>query len=248
MTAHNREVAPGDGSRDRVTRIAPASLKERSRAGAGTALMGVNALCLVVTLSGCGETISNRGISPAEQATTTMTVPFDATTDVSEIRNLMAASTHVFSGRVESPAGSKSRGGMPETQFTVTTGIALRGDMPATVQVNQQGGTVDGVYMSLGGDRPLESGQWYFFATRISPSEGWFTVIPVHGDAKITEQQALDPSSSPLANAAAALQANLEGAPPPQSADLGESPTLTFPIPEPGDENPPPPSPPQPTR
>lgn len=158
----------------------------------------------------------------------------------------MAISTHVFSGGVDGLAGSKALGADPETQFDVTTGLAVKGEVAQNVIVNQQGGTRDGVYISVNGDIPLQEGQWYLFATRSSRSEGWFTVIPVNGDVKITEQQALDPSSKPLASVTEALHSNPQGRliVPPTSS----SPTLTFPIPTPGEEYPPPPSPPQPTR
>lgn len=200
-----------------------------------------------MTISGCGRTTVDEEIKPTGSATTTVIAPFDATTDFSDIRNLMAESTHVFTGRVESIAGSKALSSFPETQYTVTTGIQLKGDLTATVIVNQQGGIRDGIYMSLGDDRPLNIGQWYLFATNTLQSEGWFTLIPVYGDVKVTEQQALDPASPPLAFAVTAIQDNLQGVPPSTPAS-GETPSLTFPIPMPGEEYPPPPSPPQPTR
>lgn len=211
----------------------------------GLALLVVT-LWAAAALSGCGKTTVNMGNAPTESATTTLISPFDATTDFSDIRNLMAKTTHVFTGRVDDFAGSKSRSSFPETQFTVTTGVQLKGEVSATVIVNQQGGTRSGAYMSLGGDRPLNIGQWYLFATKGSPSEGWFTLIPIYGDVRITEQQARDPSSPPLAAASAAHNDNLQGAPR-SSAAPTETPSLTFPIPQPGDKNPPPYSPPQPT-
>lgn len=200
----------------------------------------------VMVLSGCGDTITNGGTAPTESASSTANVDYDSVTDTSVLRNLMAISTHVFSGRVDGLAGSQALGADPETQYDVTTGLAVKGEVAQSVIVNQQGGTRDGVYISVNGDIPLQEGQWYLFATRSSRSKGWFTVIPVNGDVKITEQQALDPSSAPLASATEALENNPQGRliVPPTSS----SPTLTFPIPTPGGEYPPPPSPPQPTR
>lgn len=205
------------------------------------------ALCAALTVPGCGQTTVNEGIAPTESATTTVTSPFDPATDVSDLRNLMAASTHVFSGRVDGLAGSKTLNSFPETQYTVTIGVQLKGQASTTVIVNQQGGTRNGTYMSLGGDRPLTTGQWYLFATRTLQSEGWFTLIPVYGDVKISEDQATNPNSEPLAAAAAAHNKNLQGAPRP-SITAPVTPSLTFPIPAPGDQHAPPPSPPQPTR
>jgi hypothetical protein len=122
----------------------------------------------------------------------------------------------------------------------------VKGTVGRTVVINQQGGTVAGVYMSLGGDVPPVPGQWYLFATRILESKGWFTVIPVVGDVPISEQDARDVSSPPIAALTEAMRANSEATisePPPVT-----SPTLTFPLPKPGDYHPPPSSPPQPTR
>lgn len=155
----------------------------------------------------------------------------------------MAISTHVFTGRVESAAGTKALGPIPETQYSVFTTTSLKGDVPQSVTVNQQGGTKDGVYLSVNGDSPLRVGQWYLFATRYLQAENWYTVVPVDGHKPITETQARDKASAPLAAALSALRVDPQNrlAPPEPP-----SPSLTFPTPQPGDENPPPPSSPPP--
>jgi hypothetical protein len=105
----------------------------------------------------------------------------------------------------------------------------VKGTVRQDVVVNQQGGMVDGIYLSLGGDRPLVTGRWYLFATRILESKGWFTLIPVSGDVEITEDQARDPASPPIARVNQAMQDNPQATivtPPPATST-----SLTFPIP-----------------
>lgn len=208
------------------------------------------ATALVVSLSACGDATNEAGgtsTSTTASAPSTVLAEADFVTDTSDIRKLMALATHVFTGQVQAVSGSKALGPIPETQFTVNTAVSLKGEPGKTITVNQQGGTTEGVYISVDGDKPLEVGQWYLFATRYLESEPWYTVIPVHGDVKITEQEAREETSEPVAAAVEALQENPQARldlPPTTPA----SPTLTFPIPTPGEENPPPPSTPQPTR
>lgn len=197
----------------------------------------------VLGLAGCGQTEVNQGIPPTEPATATSTVEADSVTDTTDLRNLMANSTHVFTGRVESGAGTKALSPIPETQYSVLTATSLKGEVPLSVTVNQQGGTKDGVYISVDGDGPLKVGQWYLFATRFLKSEQWYTVVPVYGHKPITEQQARDRTSAPLAAADSALRANPQNTLAPPDPP---SPSLTFPIPQPGDQNPLPPSTPRP--
>lgn len=177
------------------------------------------------------------------EVTATSTVSASSVTDTSDLANLMAIATHVYTGRVEAPAGTTALDTIPETQYRVRTGISVKGSVPEEVAVNQQGGITDRVYISVNGDTPLTVGQWYLFATRHLEAQNWYTLIPVDGRTPVTEQQAHDPSSPPLAAAAAAMRTH-----PPTRVEPSESPspTLTFPTPQPGDHHPPPPSPPQP--
>lgn len=202
--------------------------------------LGIAGVLAAAALSACGEQTINEGIPPLESATATSTANADSVTDTSDLRNLMAISTHVFTGRVESAAGTKALGPIPETQYSVLTATSIKGEVPESVVVNQQGGVKDGTYISVNGDTPLRIGQWYLFATRYLESEKWYTLVPVDGRKSVTEQQARDSTSAPLAAAAAALRANPQGrlAPPDPP-----SPSMTFPLPQPGDRNPPPPSP-----
>lgn len=203
-------------------------------------VLSVVLVALATTVAtGCAQTLVNEGIPPTEPATATVTVHPDSAIRITDLRGLMANSTHVFTGRVESTAGTIALDDTPQTQYSAMVGIALKGDVPQSVIVNQQGGTRDGVYTSVGGDKPLTIGQWYLFATRYLGTRAWYTVIPVPGREPMTEQQARDTNSEPLAAARNALRASPQSnVAPPETP----SPTMTFPIPSPGDQHPPPPS------
>ena len=212
--------------------------------------MACAAAVAVAMLAGCvdskGDSQWPGGLVTLDSATSTLVMPYDPVADTTDPRNLVAMATHIFTGQVAALSGTESLGGGPETQYDVTVGVVVKGTVARTALVNQQGGTVAGVYMSLGGDVPLAPGQWYLFAARILESKGWFTVIPVVGDVPISEQDARDVGSPPITVLTEAMHANPEATiivPPPVS-----SPTLTFPLPKPGDYHPPPWSPPQPTR
>ena len=206
---------------------------------------------LAAAVAGCGSdwkvdpatksVLSSTSVVP--EVTATSEVSASSVTDTSDLANLMAISTHVFTGRVESGAGATALGAIPETQYRVRTGVSVKGSVPESVVVNQQGGITDRVYYSVNGDSPLTVGQWYLFATRHLETRNWYTLIPVDGRTPVTQQQAHDPGSPPLAAAADAMRANPDGRPvtpdPP-------SPSLTFPTLRPGDHHPPPPSPAQP--
>ncbi|WP_374610376.1 hypothetical protein [Gordonia sp. (in: high G+C Gram-positive bacteria)] len=210
------------------------------------------AACVVIAaaVTGCApdwevdpateSVLSSTSVVP--EVTATSTVSASSGTDTSDLANLMAIATHVFTGRVDGQAGTTALDAIPETQYRVRTGVSIKGSVPESVVVNQQGGITDRVYISVNGDTPLAVGQWYLFATRYLKAQNWYTLIPVDGRTPVTEQQAHDPGSPPLAAAAAATPAR------PRAGVERESPSpsLTFPTPRPGDHHPPPPSPTQP--
>ena len=212
--------------------------------------MACAAAVTVAILAGCGDSEGDSqwpgGVVTLDSATSTLVMPYDPVADTTDPRNLVAMATHIFTGQVVALSGTEALSAGPETQYDVTVGVVVKGTITRTAVINQQGGTVAGVYMSLGGDVPLVPGQWYLFATRILESKSWFTVIPVVGDVPISEQDARDVNSPPITVLTQAMRVNPEATiiePPPAT-----SATLTFPLPTPGDYHPPPPSPPQPTR
>lgn len=201
----------------------------------------------LVVLSACSTSNGQYPGDPitTESATATQTIPFDAVADVSDAGNLVALSTHIFTGRVDGVAGTQSLGATPETQYDVTTAVAIKGSVGRLVVVNQQSGTRDGVYLSVGVDEPFISGNWYLFATRVLETKNWFTVIPGAGTVTISADDARNTSSAPLARLITALRNN------PHSSitqtPLPSTPTMTFPLPTPGEQHLPPSSPAQTT-
>ncbi len=225
--------------------------RARGRRATRTPMLAAACAVLAVGVAGCGSDwevdpatesiLSSTAVVP--EVTATSTVSASSVTDTSDLANLMVIATHVFTGRVDAPAGTTALDAIPETQYRVRTGVSIKGSVPGAVVVNQQGGITEGVYVSVNGDTPLSVGQWYLFATRHLEAQNWYTLIPIDGRQPVTEQQAHDPSSPPLAAAAAAMRTH-----PPTRVEPSESPSpsLTFPTPQPGDHHPPPPSPPQP--
>lgn len=224
--------------------------RARGRRATRTAVIAACAV-LAAGVAGCGSdwdvdpatksVLSSTAVVP--EVTATSTVSASSVTDTSDLVNLMAIATHVFTGRVDAPAGTTALDAIPETQYRVRTGVSVKGSVPETVVVNQQGGITDRVYISINGDTPLTVGQWYLFATRYLEAQNWYTLIPVDGRTPVTEQQAHDPGSPPLAASATALRAGPQARVEPSGSP---SPSLTFPTPQPGDHHPPPPSPTQP--
>lgn len=104
---------------------------------------------------------------------------------------LMGASHNVFVGKVIQQVGTKNRGSGPETQFAVEVISNIKGNLTGTVVVDQFGGYENGVlYLmdgdivqenssgtSVRGDRLLEPGKTYLFASRYSAAENWYTLI-----------------------------------------------------------------------
>lgn len=116
-------------------------------------------------------------------------------TDFRDDRRLAGFADDVFVGTVVAQSGAAPSGRIPQTQFSVRVGQALKGDLSGTVVVNQQGGAVadERKFVSMEGDPMLVPGATYLFATRRSASFG-NTLVPVFGDLRVTgaaEQAAL---------------------------------------------------------
>ncbi|MFZ3578668.1 hypothetical protein [Virgibacillus sp. DJP39] len=109
--------------------------------------------------------------------------------DTSNPRKLVGFSDNVFVGKVIEQIGTKSLNGFPETQFKVEVLDNIKGDLKGTVTVNQQGGHEWNKIIIFEGDKLLEAGNTYLFATRYLEREDWYTLVPVHGDILITSKQ-----------------------------------------------------------
>ena len=123
--------------------------------------------------------------------------------DVTDDRVLVGAAHNVFIGKVIAQTGNKPNtppveagdtpGFSPQTQFSVEVLENIKGNLKGTIIVSQYGGYVekDGVnqLVLVEGDKPLESGKTYLFATRFNDIDGWYTIIvPNYGDLPITDQ------------------------------------------------------------
>ena len=109
--------------------------------------------------------------------------------DTSDPRKLVGFSDNVFVGKVVEQVGTKSLNSIPETQFKVEVLDNIKGDLNGSVTVNQQGGHEWNQIVLFEGDKLLEVGQTYLFATKHLESENWHTLIPVDGDIPIDSKQ-----------------------------------------------------------
>jgi hypothetical protein len=109
--------------------------------------------------------------------------------DVSDIRRLVGWSDNVFIGKVKEQVGTKSKDGIPETQFKVEVSDNIKGNFEGTVIVNQQGGYKENELILIEGDQLLKEGQSYLFVTKHLKEENWNTLVPVYGDIKINNEE-----------------------------------------------------------
>ncbi len=143
------------------------------------------ALGSIVTIFAFGLALHNNVIKlPIER--------FNDPQDIVDFRDdklLMGATHNVFVGKVLKQVGTKDRGAGPETQFSVDVVSNLKGNLTGTVTVNQFGGYKDGILYVMDsdisvpvstqgrGDRLLEPGKTYLFASRYSDVENWYTIV-----------------------------------------------------------------------
>ncbi|MGP4062942.1 hypothetical protein [Halobacillus sp. H74] len=117
------------------------------------------------------------------------TVSQSNTFDTSNPRKLLGFSDNVFVGKVVEQVGTKSLNDFPETQFKVEILANIKGNLNGSVTVNQQGGHEWNKVVVFEGDKLLDEGQTYLFATKHLESENWHTLVPVHGDIPIDDNQ-----------------------------------------------------------
>lgn len=139
-------------------------------------------LILVILLSSCavyfisGNTFSSSKIVYSSPSNVT---------NVSDDRKLSGIAHNVFIGEVNAQIGNKKLGNYPESQFKVEVLQNIKGSLNGSVTVNQQGGYDWNRLMLIQGDRLLEVGKTYLFATRINQEQNWHTLIPEYGDIPI---------------------------------------------------------------
>lgn len=114
--------------------------------------------------------------------------------DFSNDKELMGATHNVFVGKVVKQISSKDLGVGPETQFSVEIVSNIKGNLSGTVLVDQFGGYKNGILYVNGsdpaqqgtgtqsasvtsGDKLLEPGKTYLFASRYNAEQNWYTLV-----------------------------------------------------------------------
>lgn len=112
--------------------------------------------------------------------------------DVTDDRYLVGGSDNVFVGKVITQCGSKTRYGNPQTQFTVDVIDNIKGDLTGEVTVCQSGGYRNDILTIVKGDKLLEPGKSYLFASRFSKEDNWYYAAPIYGKLEISERTPLN--------------------------------------------------------
>jgi len=123
--------------------------------------------------------------------------------NVTDDRELVGAAHNVFIGKVIAQTGNKPNtppaeagdtpGFSPQTQFSVEVLENIKGKLNGIITVSQYGGYAEksGVnqLVLFEGDKLLEPGKTYLFATRFNDIDGWHTITaPAYGNLPITDQ------------------------------------------------------------
>lgn len=109
--------------------------------------------------------------------------------DLNDDRRLAGVVDNIFVGRVVSQVGTKALNTFPETQFKVEVLENVKGNLAGIVVVNQQGGFLSNELVLMEGDKLLEVGKTYLFATKPLASEGWHTLVPKYGDIPLANEK-----------------------------------------------------------
>jgi len=139
---------------------------------------GVVSLILVTLLASYFVLTNRNPFSPDKTVYATPTYE----TDISDDRKLSGIAQNVFIGEVKAQVGTKKLNAFPESQFEVEVIQNIKGSLTGTVTVNQQGGFSGNTLMLMQGDKMIEVGKTYLFATLQNTEQNWYTLIPVYGD------------------------------------------------------------------
>lgn len=115
------------------------------------------------------------------------TIDTDYAIDVSEPRKVVGFADNVFVGKVIKQVGARNNY-YPETQFEVEVLNIIKGEINGLIRVNQAGGYEKDYLFLMEGDKLIEEGKTYLFATRYLKEEQWHTLIPVGGDIPINNE------------------------------------------------------------
>ncbi|WP_433661032.1 hypothetical protein ACQPW1_01800 [Nocardia sp. CA-128927] len=133
----------------------------------------VAALLTAVVLAGCGAAVIHE---PPPGKIVHVTV--DSAVDPNDREAVAGWADAIFVGTVQkylSTEAPESR--TPETQYQVSVVDELKGDLPATVVVNQLGGTArNGDIVVVDNVPPLDREKTYLFTTRYYAEKKWLTM------------------------------------------------------------------------
>ena len=104
------------------------------------------------------------------------TMEYNSSFDLEDTPRLIGWADNVFIGKVIKQSGTKSLGGIPETQFEVEVTENIKGDLE---------GYTDEELILVENDPLLKEGQLYLFVTKYLKEENWHTLVPVYGDILI---------------------------------------------------------------
>jgi len=107
--------------------------------------------------------------------------------EVTDDRELVGMTHNVFIGKVIAKNGDKRvMNHVPETQFKVLVVTNIKGSLDGEVIVDQVGGVLNNETILYEGDKLIEPGKVYLFATRFLESENWHTLVPIYGRLEIS--------------------------------------------------------------
>lgn len=131
---------------------------------------------------------SSGAAAPQQTRTSELSFAFP----VQDQPTLAGFSDAVFVAEVQKKVGQKPlTEGVPAGQFRVRVIETLKGEVPATVTVTQEGGVEDsGDMLLVEGDPILQEGDTYLFAGRFDTRSGALVVVPRYGDIPLDTSSA----------------------------------------------------------
>jgi len=107
--------------------------------------------------------------------------------DVADAKQLVGWADNVFVGRVAGSAGTiYAASALPWNIYQVKVLENIKGDLPESVRVGQEGGfsIEQNAMLLMDNDKLLAPGKEYLFVTK-ADSRGWHTLVPGYGDIPI---------------------------------------------------------------
>lgn len=151
-------------------------------------------LAVAFALSSCGGTDAAQPSAQTGENQPPRSCMMDAaySSVIRDKRKFVAKSDNVFVGTVEESVGQHvEEDGTPHSQFKVKVLSNLKGVLPETVTVSQNGGIINNVQCLLNHDPLLTPGETYIFTTKYAPTLKFhFITAAGYGDIKLTTADA----------------------------------------------------------